>query len=273
VAKIAHRFGCLSGQLCRLLWDTGCSHELITPLFAQKLISNGAKWEFLAAPSTIEHGNAAVVSSGAPVTTRVCLDVLIVHKSRIFQQKDVWFMVYDGCLPDAMLSDSLLNGIACMDEPGTSLIDTRARLNDLPILLQQMDDYQGLNQHRVNTARLAPPAANPSANAAQPHTASAAPATAAETTPPQTTAVDAAAAAFPPSPPAPPTAHESAAAHAEHDRIKRLLAEMAQQRADLMVRLGKPISDEAFAACWTATLTTSGHQGLMPADWASIALS
>ena len=292
MTKIAHRFGCLSGQLCRLLWDTGCSHELITPLFAQKLISSGAKWEFLEAPSTIEHGNAAVVGSGAPVLMRVCLDVLIVHKSRIFQQSNVWFMVYDGCLPDAMLSESLLNGIACTDAPGTSLIDTRTRPDDLPILLQQMDDYQGLNQHRVNTARLAftsarhstdaaqqhassaaptasanaeqqhassaaptAPAheeqsrASPSANAAparstQPQASSAAQAPPAEAAPQTDAAAGAAAAAGFAAPPATPPA-----APAEHERIKKLLAEMAQQRAELMARLGKPISDEAFAAC------------------------
>lgn len=103
---------------------------------------------------TIEHGNADHVGAGSPATIRVCLDILLVHKSHVFQQKDVWFLVYDGSLPDAMLSETLLNNIPCIDSPGTTLIDTRTRGSDLPILLQQMDDYQQLNAHRVNVARL-----------------------------------------------------------------------------------------------------------------------
>ena len=103
---------------------------------------------------TIEHGNADHVGAGPPATIRVCLDILLVHKSHVFQQKDVWFLVYDGSLPDAMLSETLLNNIPCIDSPGTTLIDTRARGSDISILLQQMDDYQQLNAHRVNVARL-----------------------------------------------------------------------------------------------------------------------
>jgi transposase InsO family protein len=159
---------------------------------------------------TVAHGNADFVGSGSPATIRICLDVLIVHKSRVFQQTAVWFLVYDGCLPDAMLSETLLNSIPCVDAPGTSLIDTRARSSDLPILLQQMDDYQSLNAHRVNVARL-----------------------------------DVSAAASPPA----STPSSSPAAQSEHERISALLADMAKQRAQLLARLGKPVSDEAFAAC------------------------
>ena len=182
---------------------------------------------------------------------RVALDVLIVHRNHIFQQQNVWFLIYDGCLPDAMLSDDLLNSVPCTDEPGTTLIDTRARPSDLPILLQQMDDYQNLNQHRVNVARLGAIAVAPATNAAQlpppvdplaklpPEAAPSSPSTTDQA------ASGTSSAAPPPQQPAP----DSPAAQAEHERIKRLLADMAQQRSDLMARLGKPISDEAFAAC------------------------
>jgi hypothetical protein len=81
---------------------------------------------------------------------RVALDILIVHKERVFQQKDVWFYVYDGSLPDAMLSESLLNSIPCTSHPEETLLDTRARASDLPILFQQMDDYNGLKSFKVN---------------------------------------------------------------------------------------------------------------------------
>ena len=190
-------------------------------------------------PLAVTHGNAECVKSGSPAIIRVCLDVLIVHKGHVFQQKDVWFMVYDGSLPDAMLSESLLNSIACTDSPGTTLLDTRARECDLPILLQQMDDYQQLSEHRIRTSRLefaeelrkrqaelatASPTIN-TASAATPSTADETPA------------------------PASSSASASAAAEAEHERIKALLADMARQRSTLMARLGKPISDEAFATC------------------------
>jgi hypothetical protein len=190
-------------------------------------------------PLTVSHGNAECVKSGSPAVIRVHLDVLIVHKGHVFQQKDVWFMVYDGSLPDAMISESLLNSIACTDSPGTTLLDTRARECDLPILLQQMDDYQQLSEHRISIARLefaeevrkrqaAHSAASPSVN-----TASAS----------MPSAVDGASASTSQS------AAASSAAEAEHERIKALLADMARQRSTLMARLGKPISDEAFAAC------------------------
>ena len=221
VPKIAHRFGCLNNQLCRLLWDTGCSDELITPLMATALISSGARWEYLEQPAVISHGNSNVVVAGSPCRLRVCLDVLIVHKGHTFQKDGVWFLVYEGCLPDAMLSEGLLNSIACVDTPGTSLIDTRTRESDLPILLQQMDDYQNLSKHRVESARQ-----QLSVNSAL---SDAPPSSAVAATPA----------------PAPP----SAVPQLEHERIRQLLAEMDRQRASLMSRLGKPISDEAFAAC------------------------
>ena len=185
------------------------------------------------------HGNADCVKSGSPALVRVRLDILIVHKSHVFQQKGVWFMVYDGSLPDAMISESLLNSIPCTDAPGTTLLDTRQRECDLPILLQQMDDYHQLSEHRVNVARVAfaaeersraetSPATPPVVNAAFPAESQA------------SAAQDASASA---------SAAASSAAEAEHDRIKSLLADMAHQRSMLMARLGKPISDEAFAAC------------------------
>ena len=178
----------------------------------------------------VDHGNADVIKGCSPALMRVCLDVLIVHKGHTFQQKDVWFVIYDGCLPDAMLSESFLNAVPCTDLPGTTLIDTRARACDLPILLQQMDDYENLRQFRVNVARLA--------HAASKTDEVAAPAASATSLPEQP--------AQPPSDAPPPL---SSAAQEEHERIKALLADMAKQRVLLMARLGKPISDEAFAAC------------------------
>lgn len=193
---------------------------------------------------TVEHGNADCVGSGTPATIRVCLDVLLVHKTHIFQQKDVWFLVYDGSLPDAMLSETLLNSIPCIDAPSTSLIDTRARGSDLPILLQQMDDYQNLNAHRVNVARMAI-AVELSAASSVNVTVNAS----ASSTAPVDSSAPQAAQPSPDQPAASALPQPSTSARTEHERITALLAEMQQQRQLLMARLGKPVSDEAFAAC------------------------
>ena len=181
--------------------------------------------------------------AGSPCRLRVCLDVLIVHKGHTFKKDAVWFFVYEGCLPDAMLSEGLLNSIACVDAPGTSLIDTRTRESDLPILLQQMDDYQNLSKHRIESARqqfsvnAASSEAQQRSNEARPSTEGAANA--------PSSSVDIAA----PAPAQSSVAPVPAPAQLEHERIKQLLAEMDRQRASLMSRLGKPISDEAFTAC------------------------
>lgn len=84
---------------------------------------------------------------------RVSLDILIVHRERVFQKQDVWFYVYDGSLPDAMLSETMLNSIPCTSHPSESLLDTRARESDLHILLQQMDDYNGIKRFKVNIVK------------------------------------------------------------------------------------------------------------------------
>lgn len=85
---------------------------------------------------------------------RVSVDILIVHKERVFQKQGVWFYVYDGSLPDAMLSDTMLNSIPCTSHPGETLIDTRARESDLPILLQQMEDYNGIRSFKINVVKV-----------------------------------------------------------------------------------------------------------------------
>ena len=78
------------------------------------MIQKGARWEYVD-PVAINHGNSEHVSSAQPSTVRVQLDVLIVHRSRVFRKDGVWFFVYDGALPDAMISDGLLNTIQCVD--------------------------------------------------------------------------------------------------------------------------------------------------------------
>jgi hypothetical protein len=235
---------------------------------------------------------------------KVALDILIVHKERVFQKKNVWFHVYDGSLPDAMLSDTLLNSIPCTSHPSESLLDTRARAADLPILLQQMDDYNGIKNFKVNALKLehaaealnpvskinlipTPPSANQLSGTTHANLArdsknitgttsttgansdlpihstsdsnpllSAKKVTFQEAVTILPASLDACATNPHPNQP-PPAISESAFkclpppadSQTEHARIQKLLADMAQQRAALSARLGKPVSLEALAAC------------------------
>ena len=69
-----------------LLWDTGCSHELVHPDCAQQMIGRGAKWRHCD-PLPMNHGNAEATRGGRPATKQVCLDVFISHKGHRFWQK------------------------------------------------------------------------------------------------------------------------------------------------------------------------------------------
>ena len=155
-----------------------------------------------------------------------------------------------------MISDEMLNTIPCLNNPEITLLDTRARPSDLSILLQQIEDYHNLSDHRIAMTTSTSPANPPvTANSAQPFPAkihdSAKPPTATRSghtespqSPGEKSTVDPsqqqhAAQAGPASQPPP----------SDHDRIKALLEEMKQQRARLMQRLGKPVSNEALMAC------------------------
>ncbi len=52
--------------------------------------------------------------------------------------------VYEGGLPDVMLSETLLNSIPCTTHPGTKLLDTTPDNGDMEALLQSIEDYKGL---------------------------------------------------------------------------------------------------------------------------------
>jgi hypothetical protein len=52
--------------------------------------------------------------------------------------------VYEGSLPDVMLSEGFLNNIPCSSHPGCKLIDTAEQAGDRQLLQQCMEDYRGL---------------------------------------------------------------------------------------------------------------------------------
>jgi transposase InsO family protein len=196
------------------------------------MIAKGAVWEYIE-PMAVNHGNSEFVGSAKPSVLRVQLDLLIVHRGLVFQQDKVWFYVYEGSLPDAMISDDMLNTIPCVTSPGTVLMDTRARAGDMSLLLQQITDYQDMCDHRISVMTSAitnAPAAAADRTANSHSNQPSAP----------SISVNSANAAEQPAEPSP---------QSERDRINALLAEMTAQRAQLVARLGKPVSPEALAAC------------------------
>jgi hypothetical protein len=66
-----------------LLWDTGCSDELMHPDCAQQMIARGARWRHCD-PLPMQHGNAAATRSGRPATKQVAVDVFISQKGTVF---------------------------------------------------------------------------------------------------------------------------------------------------------------------------------------------
>jgi hypothetical protein len=197
----------------------------------------------------LSHGNAEYVRSAAPSSKQICANILLVHKGRIFEQHDVWLHVYDGSLPDVMLSEDFCNDIPCISHPGEKLIDTRERPGDRELLWQCMEDYKGLIARRFThpeptTSRLHFASINAALSSA--------------------TGVKAAATAEQPRGPddadtlkAPKTEYQrgakvkTAADEAKEqeeaaEKKRQLLKDVIEQRERLRARLGKPVSDEAL---------------------------
>lgn len=85
-------------MLARVLWDTGCSHDIVSEAFAEELLRKGGRWRECA-PLHLNHGDAVHVKSGAPPVKQVCANILLTHKGKIFEERDVWLYVYEGAYP------------------------------------------------------------------------------------------------------------------------------------------------------------------------------
>ena len=116
---------------------------MCTPIFAEELLRKGARWRECS-PLHIAHGNAEHTQAAAPASRQVCANILLVHKGRIFEEADVWLHVYDGCLPDVMVSDTFVNNVPCTTHPGEKLLDTAEAAGDRELLLQCINDYKTL---------------------------------------------------------------------------------------------------------------------------------
>jgi transposase InsO family protein len=134
--------------------------------------------------------------------------------------------MYEGCLPDVMLSEAFLNQIPCISTPGTILMDTWEVVGDRDILRQYMMDTHSIFIHKFN--QLSDPQSTDSfANATSGSAAA-----------PSVSAA-----------PSPPLPSQAASLSDQSERIKRLLEEMECQRKRLVERIGKPVSDEAYQSC------------------------
>ena len=175
----------------------------------------------------MNHGDASKTKGGAPAIVQVCAkDIVLVHNGETYRMEDVWFYMYEGALPDVMLSDTLLNSIPCITTPGKRLIDTWEYVGDKDILRQYMTDAHSILVHHVRALSLADASASHANN-----TSASQPPPPADTSPSATT--DSA----------------SQAPLSQSERIQRLLADMEEQRKRLVSRIGKPISDEAYQSC------------------------
>lgn len=80
--RIEQHYGGVGGRICLTLWDTGCSHNLVTPEFAAELVRAGAVRR-KCAPLPMQHGAgenedaARGVTSAAPATEYIIAEVLL----------------------------------------------------------------------------------------------------------------------------------------------------------------------------------------------------
>jgi hypothetical protein len=59
--------------------------------------------------------------------------------------------MYEGALPDVMLSDNFLNTIPSVTTPGHRLIDTWEYVGDRDILRQYIEDTRGILVHHMRS--------------------------------------------------------------------------------------------------------------------------
>ena len=75
------------------------------------------------APQHLVHGSGEGVTSAAPAVRCLRADLVLCCKGLTFVKKAVKFFVYQGCLPDVILSSRLLETIHCVERPEVKLLD------------------------------------------------------------------------------------------------------------------------------------------------------
>ena len=122
--RVEQHYGGVGGRVCMTLWDTGCSHNLVTPDFADELVRAGSAVRRRCSPLPMQHGAgedeedvSRGVTSAAPATSYIIAEVLLCHKGRTYRHHGARFYVYGGTLPDVIISKGLLNDIKCLEDP------------------------------------------------------------------------------------------------------------------------------------------------------------
>jgi hypothetical protein len=144
-------YGAVGNTLCATLWDPGSSINLITPAFAEELgRRQGLRWEHCS-PRQLSHGSGEGITSAPPAVRRLRADLVLCHKGLTFVQKDVKFYIYQGCLPDVILSSNLLEKIPCLERPGEKLLDWDVTAEDMERLAAIVDSAQVQQYCALNT--------------------------------------------------------------------------------------------------------------------------
>ena len=139
-------YGAVGNTLCATLWDPGSSINMITPAFAEELgRRQGLRWEHCS-PRYIGHGSGDGITSAPPAVRRLRADLVLCHKGLTFVRKNVAFYVYQGCLPDVILSSNLLEKIPCLERPEEKLLDWDVSADDVARLAAIVDSAQ-VQQH------------------------------------------------------------------------------------------------------------------------------
>ena len=138
--EVAQFYGAVGSVLCTTLWDPGCSHNFITPEFADVLVSRGARWKFCK-PLQVDHGSGedGGVKSAAPAVRSLRADVVLKQKGLTYSKKQVLFYVYPGALPDVMFCRKELQSLPCIEQPGSKLLDWEMTAEDLEGLSHVVD--------------------------------------------------------------------------------------------------------------------------------------
>ena len=136
---IAQFYGGVNGVMCTTLWDPGCSHNLVTPEFADELIRRGARWSYCQ-PLTLEHGvGGKVVTSAAPAVKWVEGEIVLCEDGLTYRAEKVKLYVYRGALPDVMISKKQLEHMTCLEKPEKKLLKWKMTREDHDRLAHMMD--------------------------------------------------------------------------------------------------------------------------------------
>ncbi len=112
---------------------------MITPAFAEELVHKQGLRHEACTPRYLVHGSGEGVTSAAPAVRCLRADLVLCCKGLTFVRKSVKFYIYQGCLPDVILSSRLLESISCVERPEVKLLDWDVSSEDVGRLAHVID--------------------------------------------------------------------------------------------------------------------------------------